>query len=93
MIGKVINGLKVVTMGALMLEKECDDKQLQDLAKDVDGFTDINDSLQKVMDICCQFSTSVRALYVRRVLIYGTAIYQICLTMNTNNKMPTTTDP
>ena len=60
MMGRVINALKMVRINALQQKKECDSKQLEILAADVGGFKFINESLQTIMTICCQFSTALQ---------------------------------
>ena len=60
MIGRVITALKHIRADAMQLKKECNSKQLEELAAEVGGFKFINDSLQSVMTICCQFSTALQ---------------------------------
>jgi predicted house-cleaning noncanonical NTP pyrophosphatase (MazG superfamily) len=59
-INRVINALKLVRINAMQIKKECDAKQLEKIATEVGGFKFINDSLQSVMTICCQFSTALQ---------------------------------
>ncbi|CAG2112317.1 unnamed protein product [Medioppia subpectinata] len=59
MIGRVITALKVIRINGLALKKECSAKKLDELAKDVGGLKLVNDCLQSVMTICCQFSTAL----------------------------------
>jgi hypothetical protein len=70
-INRVINALKVIRINAMQLKKECDAKQLENIATEVGGFKFINDSLQSVMTICCQFSTALQqGLQIRINLLF-----------------------
>ena len=60
MMGRVINALKVVRLNAMQLKKECNSKELEELAAEVGGFKFINESLVTIMTICCQFSTALQ---------------------------------
>lgn len=59
-INRVINALKTVRVNAMQMKKECDGKQLEKLSAEIGGFKFINESLQSVMTICCQFSTALQ---------------------------------
>ncbi|XP_054158011.1 dynactin subunit 1-like [Oppia nitens] len=60
LMGRLIQALKVVRVKVMQTNDPCDGKHLDELAKEVGGLKFINDSLQSVMTICCQFSTALQ---------------------------------